>query len=136
MSHEKQQVRKFYEEIWNKHNKGVVPEVLHESFKFKGSLGLERQGYTGFIEYLDMVHSALGNYRCEILEMIAEPSKVFVKMRFSGIHKAKFMGFHPSNRKVTWDGAALFYFRDEKISEVWVLGDLKSLESQLSGHQT
>ena len=136
MSFEKELVERFYEIIWNKHDKGAIPDILHESFQFRGSLGLKKQGHSGFSEYLDMVHAALSNYRCEILEMVAEPFKVFAKMRFSGIHKAKFMGFHPSNRKVTWDGAALFYFRDEKISEVWVLGDLKSLESQLSGHKT
>ncbi|WP_411293530.1 nuclear transport factor 2 family protein, partial [Thiohalobacter sp.] len=57
MSHEKQQVRKFYEVIWNKHNKDAVPEILHSSFKFRGSLGSEKQGHAGFIEYLDMVHA-------------------------------------------------------------------------------
>jgi len=129
-------VERFYEIIWNKHDKSAIPDILHESFKFQGSLGLIKQGHNGFSEYLDMVHSVLGNYRCEILEIVAEPSKLFAKMRFSGIHKAKFMGFYPSNHMVSWDGAALFYFREYKISEVWVLGDLKSLESQLAGHQT
>jgi len=130
------QVERFYEIIWNKYDKSAIPDILHEYFKFQGSLGLKKQGHNGFSEYLDMIHAALGNYRCEILEIVAEPSKVFAKMRFSGIHKDKFMGFHPSNRMVSWNGAALFYFREDKISEVWVLGDLKSLESQLAGHQT
>ena len=82
MSHEKQQVRKFYEEIWNKHNKDAVPEVLHGSFKFRGSLGSEKRGHAGFIEYLDMVHAALADYRCEIKELVSEESKVFAKMQF------------------------------------------------------
>ena len=123
MSHGKQQVRKFYEVIWNKHNKDAVPDVLHESFKFRGSSGSEKQGHTGFIEYLDMVHEALGDYRCEIMEMIAESSKVFAKMRFSGIHKGEFLGFQPSNRMVSWDGAALFYFMGGKYQKYgcWVI---------------
>ena len=29
---EKEQVIKFYEVIWNEHDKSAVPEVLHESF--------------------------------------------------------------------------------------------------------
>ena len=100
MSHEKEQVRKFYEVIWNKYDKEAVPEVLDESFKFRGSLGSEKQGYAGFIEYLDMVHAALADYRCEINELVSEGSKVFAKMKFSGIHQGEFMGGKPTGRKL------------------------------------
>ena len=131
MSHEKQQVRKFYEVIWNKHNKDAVPEVLHESFKFRGSLGLEKQGHDGFIEYLDMVHAALSCYRCVIKEMVSEESKVFVKMQFSGVHQGEFMGVKPTGHKLVWDGAALFHFQNGKVVSLWVLGDLESLRAQL-----
>ena len=128
---EKEQVVKFYEVIWNKYNKNTIPEVLHESFRFRGSLGLERKGYAGFIEYLDMIHSALGNYKCEIKEMVSEQSKVFAKMQFSGIHKEEFMGVKATGRHISWEGAALFHFKNGKVVSLWVLGDLESLRSQL-----
>ena len=131
MSHEKQQVRKFYEVVWNEHNKDAVPEVLHESFRFRGSLGLEKQGHAGFIEYLDMVHAALADYRCEIKEWVSEESRVFAKMQFSGLHQGEFMGFNPTGRRLVWDGAALFHFQDGKVVSLWVLGDLESLRGQL-----
>ncbi len=131
MSYEKKQVHKFYEVIWNKHNKEAVPEVLHESFEFRGLLGSKKYGHAGFIEYLDMVHSALGEYKCEIKELISEQSKVFAKMRFSGIHQGEFMGFEPTGRRLVWDGAALFYFNNGKAVSLWVLGDLESLRTQL-----
>ncbi len=131
MSHEKQQVRKFYEVIWNKHDKDAVPEVLHESFKFRGSLGSEKQGQAGFIEYLDMVHAALEDYRCEIKELVSEESKVFAKMEFSGVHQGEFMGSEPTGRRLIWDGAALFHFQNGKVVSLWVLGDLESLRGQL-----
>ena len=131
MSHEKQQVRKFYEVIWNKHNKDAVPEILHPSFKFRGSLGSEKQGHAGFIEYLDMVHAALADYRCEIMELISEESKVFAKMQFSGLHHGKFMGYNPTGRRLVWDGAALFNFQNGKVVSLWVLGDLEALHAQL-----
>ena len=136
MSIEKNLVERFYEIIWNQHDKGAIPDVVHESFRFRGSLGQYKEGHSGFAEYLDMVHAGLGDYRCEILELVAEPSKAFARMRFSGIHKGRFMGFDASNRRVTWEGAALFHFVDNKISELWVLGDLKALERQLSSIET
>ena len=131
MSYEKQQVQKFYEVIWNKHNKDAVPEVLHDSFKFRGSIGSEKQGYAGFIEYLDMVHAALADYQCEIKELIAEESKVFAKMQFSGVHQGEFMGSGPTGRRLVWDGAALFHFQNGKVVSLWVLGDLEALRAQL-----
>jgi len=128
---EKEQVIKFYKVIWNEHNKSAVPEVLHESLKFRGSLGLEKKGYAGFIEYLDMVHRALGDYRCEIKEIVSEQSKVFAKTQFSGIHKDEFMGVKATGRQLIWEGAALFHFSNGKVVSLWVLGDLDSLRSQL-----
>ncbi len=131
MSPEEKQVRIFYEIIWNQHDKSVIPDVIHDSFIFRGSLGPEKIGHSGFIVYMDMVHNALGNYTCTILDIVAEQSKVFAKMEFSGIHQKEFMGFKQTDRKISWQGAALFHFNNNKISSLWVLGDLKSLEQQL-----
>jgi len=131
MSHEKEQVRRFYEVIWNERDKEAVPEVLHESFKFRGSLGQEKEGQAGFVEYLDMVHTALADYRCEIQELISEGGKVFAKMRFSGTHQGELMGVGSTGRRLSWDGAALFHFENGKIISLWVLGDLDSLRAQL-----
>ncbi len=126
-------VRKFYEVIWNGRDKRIVPELLHEAFVFRGSLGVEKRGHAGFCEYLDAVHEALGEYRCSIGEMVTDGRAVFARMRFSGVHRGELLGIGPTGRRVAWDGAALFHFREGKISDLWVLGDRKSLEVQLSG---
>lgn len=136
MSLEEKQVRKFYEVIWNEHDKSAIPELLHESFTFRGSLGVEKQGYVGFSQYVDMIHSALKDYKCSIKETVSEPSKVFAKMQFSGIHQGILMGLEPSGQRISWDGAALFHFKSGKILSLWVLGDLKSLEAQLDAGKT
>ena len=131
----KDMVRQFYEVLWDAHDKEAVPSLLHEDFTFRGSLGQTKRGHTGFAEYVDMVHAALGQYRCSIEEMVAEGDKVFAKMTFSGIHKAEFMGFGATHQRVTWNGCALFTFARNRISDVWVLGDLKALENQLRNQQ-
>ena len=73
----KEQVRKFYEILWDAHDKEAIPSILHESFTFRGSLGQEKRGHSGFEEYVDMVHQALGQYKCIIEELVAEKNKVF-----------------------------------------------------------
>ena len=132
----KEQVRRFYQVLWDAHDLEAMPSVLHEDFTFRGSLGQEKRGHSGFAEYVNMVHSALGEYRCIIEELLEEGNKVFAKMSFTGIHKDEFMGYQPSNERLTWKGCALFTFDEEKISDVWVLGDLKSLENQLMLNET
>jgi len=136
MNHASEQVRKFYEVIWNQRNKQVIPEVLAEEFVFRGSLGQEKYGHVGFEEYLDMVHNALENYECHIIEMVIESEKIFVKLKFSGIHRNKFMGYAPTGKNVSWEGAALFHFSEGLVNSLWVLGDLKTLEQQLANEKT
>ena len=132
----KDQVRKFYEVLWDTHDKNAIPSVLHKNFTFRGSLGQEKRGHAGFAEHVDMVHKALGEYKCIIEELVAEGDKVFAKMLFTGIHSGKFMDYSSKQKRVSWNGFALFTFEDELIKDVWVLGDLKNLEEQLKRNQT
>ncbi len=128
----KEQVKKFYSVLWDAHDKDQMSSVLHEDFTFRGSLGQEKRGLDGFAEYVDMVHAALGEYRCVIEELVSESDKVFAKMRSTGIHKGEFLGYAPTQKRLSWQGCALFTFRGDKVANVWVLGDLKSLEKQLA----
>jgi predicted ester cyclase len=131
MSKQKDQVRKFYDVLWNARNLNEIPSVLHEHFTFRGSLGQERRGHEGFAEYVNMVHEALEKYQCDINELIEEGDRVFAKMTFSGIHEDLFLGYSPTGKRLWWAGCALFRFDGDKISDLWVLGDLKGLEDQL-----
>ena len=132
----KMQVRRFYEVLWDAHDRDAIPSVLHKDFSFRGSLGQEKRGHDGFAEYVDMVHKALGEYKCIIEELVSESDKVFAKMMFTGIHQDDFMGFAPTQKRVSWNGCALFTFDGELIKDVWVLGDLKSLEEQLDRNRS
>ena len=127
----KQMVERFYSVLWNSNDKAAIPSMLAKDFTFRGSLGHEKRGHKGFSEYVDMVHSGLAEYQCIIDELVAEGDKVFAKMTFTGIHNGHFLDFAPTGKRVRWAGCALFTFDGDVISDVWVLGDLKSLESQL-----
>jgi predicted ester cyclase len=52
-------------------------------------------------------------------------------MRFSGVHIAPFRGYAPTGKSVQWLGAALFKVHENQIAELWVLGDLISLDAAL-----
>ena len=136
MSTQKEQVRKFYSLLWDARELASMPSILHEEFTFRGSLGQEKKGHRGFAEYVEMVHQALGEYRCVVEQMVEEGAQVFAKMTFTGVHRAQFMGYPPSHKRVSWHGCALFTFESGLVSDLWVLGDLKGLEDQLKANAT
>jgi steroid delta-isomerase-like uncharacterized protein len=125
-------VRTFYERIWNAGDLGAAERLLALDLSFRGSLGAELRGRDAFLDYVRSVRSALSDYRCEIVDCVAEEDRAFARMRFSGRHSAPFRGFAPTEQEVSWAGAALFRFAYGVIAEVWVLGDLAGLDMLLA----
>lgn len=126
-------VEQFYSRIWNAGEHHATADILAEDFAFRGSLGSELNGREAFEGYVRSVRGALAEYRCEILECVAEGDRAFAKMRFCGRHTAEFRGYAPTGRLVEWLGAALFRFEENRITELWVLGDLAGLDARLEG---
>ena len=124
-------VRAFYDRIWNRGDKTAITELLHPDFTFRGSLGPSMTGHAPFAAYVALVSEALADYRCTILDLVAEGEQAFARMRFEGIHRGPFLGFAPTGRPVHWTGAALFVLKGDKIADLWVLGDVEGLREQL-----
>jgi predicted ester cyclase len=135
------QVRRFYDELWNGPDLSLVGALLHPDVTFRGSLGDTLVGHQAFAGYVRSVTDALGDYRCEIVDLVASPDigadtgdgrKVAARMLFSGTHRGVFLGVPPTGARVSWAGAAFFTFSGPVVRDLWVLGDLASLRSQLS----
>ena len=56
-------------------------------------------------------------------------------MTFTGVHQNDFMRYPPTDKRVSWKGCALFTFNGDLVADVWVLGDLKSLEEELKRNE-
>lgn len=128
----KRLVRRFYDEVWNRQDLAVIPDLLTPGAAFRGSLGAVRRGHKGFADYVREVTTALGDYRCDVEELVAEDVRVVARMTFSGVHRGDLLGVPPTGRRVSWAGAAFFTFADGRVADLWVLGDLTDLHRQLS----
>ena len=124
-------VERFYAEVWNRADEAVAHEILSADFRFRASLGLETIGLSGFIGYMRSIHAALGNYTCTIIDMVEQADRVAARMRFSGLHRAEFLGVQATGREIVWSGAAFFRITANAISELWVLGDVNAVKRQL-----
>ena len=125
-------VRRFYDEIWNQGHLDAIAEICEPGMAFRGSLGAEKRGHDGFAEYVNYVRGALDEYCCHIEETVSEGDRVFAKMLFIGIHRGEFLGHAPTGKTLKWAGAALFEMRNDRIAQLWVLGDLHGLTAQLA----
>ena len=129
------QVRRFYDELWNGPDLSLVGSLLHPDVTFRGSLGDTLVGHEAFAGYVRAVTDGLGDYRCEIVDLVAsagdDDAKVAARILCSGVHRGVFLGAPPTGARVSWAGAAFFTFSGALIRDLWVLGDLTSLRSQL-----
>lgn len=124
-------VELFYHEMWNKADKSQIEKIFHADFTFRGSLGPVLVGHDQFASYVDDVVGGLPDFVCEIDEMTEEQNRVVAKMYFSGHHRGTLMEYPPTGCHVEWMGSAHFTFRDGLVADLWVLGDVHGLLSQL-----
>ena len=124
-------IARFYLEMWNRFDKTIFPDILTEDIRFRGSLGQFKNGYAEFGEYVDFIQRAFPDFSNEIEEIISEDDNAFAKLIYRGTHRGEVFGIEPTGRPIQYAGAAVFKFRDDRIAEVWVLGDIHGLISQL-----
>ena len=129
-------VERFYNEVWNAADEAVAREILHKDLRFRASLGPERRGPEGFIDYLRAVRQALPDFVCIIQELIATKREAVARMRFEGHHRGTFYGVEATGRKISWAGAAFFKTDGGQITDIWVLGDIDSVKRQLGAAPT
>ena len=129
----KELVESFYREVWNNADETVAREILAEDFRFRGSLGPERRGRDGFIDYMRSIHQALGDYVCVIEDLITTEDRAAARMTFKGKHRGVLFGVDATGREIAWAGAAFFTVNGNRITDLWVLGDIDSVKRQLGG---
>jgi predicted ester cyclase len=132
-SPQKEVVRVFYKEMWDRANTALVPQIFHRDFTFRGSLGPRLIGHEQFIEYVKFVTGSLDNYTSDILALAEEGNQVFGKLRFHGYHRRELFEVPPTGRHVWWYGTPIFTFDGGLVRDLWVLGDIHGLIGRLKG---
>ncbi|OAP35922.1 ester cyclase [Sinorhizobium americanum] len=136
LSPQKEVVRKFYQDMWDRADVSLIPEIFHKDFTFRGSLGPVLVGHSQFSEYVRWVTESLEDYTSDILGMVEEGNQVSGKLRFHGFHRKPLFGRAPTGRHVWWYGAPIFTFDGPKVRDLWVLGDIHGLISRMNDGQT
>ncbi|MBU1215895.1 ester cyclase [bacterium] len=131
MKTNKQIVTSYYENLWNKQDKSYVDKLLHDDIVFRGSLNIETRGKKEFLDYFDTIIKGIPNLYHSVEIMVSEGSFVTTRTLYNGTHSGELAGFKPTGNHIVYYGASFFKMKDEKIIDIWVLGDLNSLYKQL-----
>lgn len=124
-------VKLYYEELWNKKNKDYINILFDDNISFYGSLGISANGKKEFEEYMDMIQSAIPALFHSIIDIVVDEENIAVRALYTGKHTGKLLSYEATNNKISYNGATFFKFNAGKIKSIWVLGDLNTLNKQL-----
>lgn len=127
----KELVRAYYE-MWNEHTFEKASVLLDTDIRFHGSLGITANGIEGFKEYAQMITTAFPNLYHAVEITVHEENRAAVYVTYTGTHKGALMGYEPHGNRICYTGASFFHFKEGKIQDIKVLGDLNSLLKQLA----
>jgi predicted ester cyclase len=114
-----QLARRWFEELWSKPDLRVADEIVDPDYAPDwvqiGATGPEQVKHE--VRYF---RSVFPDLKYEIIEMVAEADRVWVRYRCRGTQKGAAWGFEPSHRHVAFEGATILYAGpDGKIIDRW-----------------
>jgi steroid delta-isomerase-like uncharacterized protein len=124
-------IDRFYDDMWNRFDISVFPEILQPDITFRGSLGQSAIGFDQLAGYVQFIRAFAPDFHNEVVLTITEGNMTFARISCRGTHRGEVFGVPATGRRFEYSGAAVFTVRDELISDVWVLGDIYGLLKQL-----
>ena len=126
----KKVVRKFYMEVFHKHDLSAVDRFMHDDY-IQHNPDV-RQGKVGFVEFHEGFFAAVPDFRATINRMIAEDDLVFVYNTITGTHSGEgFLGYPPTGNRINFDAVDMFRLRGGKLCEHWDVADTRALFTQV-----
>jgi steroid delta-isomerase-like uncharacterized protein len=124
-------IRRYYSELWNAWSTTALEELISPDIVFRGSIGTAVNGIEEFKQYVSKIRVAFPDFHNHVEEIIGEGDKVVAHLTYTGTHRGELFGFSGTDRKITYQGIAIFQFREGKIVSGYVLGDTESLKRQI-----
>jgi steroid delta-isomerase-like uncharacterized protein len=123
-------LRRYYEEVLNRGNLGVLDAIALADHVEHDPLPGQGTGIAGFRKRVEMLREGL-KPDFTIEQMVAEGDTVVVRWTNRGRHVAPFLGIPPTNKAFTIAGIDIHLLRDGKLAEHHHVVDQLSMMQQL-----
>jgi predicted ester cyclase len=121
----KELIKSFVEEVFNKHNLTAI-DKYHATNLTNGS----GKTVESFKQSLTALFSGFPDLHVNIEHILAENNFVLVFLNFTGTHKADFQGMPSTNNRMTIRSADLYRIENGMIIEHWDVVDSLDLLKQ------
>ena len=122
-------VRRFFEEVWNQKNEAAVDEFLAPDCVAYGLPDPDAvlHGPEEFKAVFRMFIGAFPDVQITIHDVIAAGDRVAVRWTSQGTHLGPHLGFPPSNKPITLEGATIGILRGGMLTRAWNMMDMGHL---------
>jgi predicted ester cyclase len=122
-------IRRFYEEVLNKKNMAMIPELIASNYVFH--MTPEIKGPEGAKNYFTAAFAAMPDYKEKIDYMVAEGDMVATFTSITATFTGKWGDIAPTGKKWTSQSASLCRLEGGKQVEVWGIADTLTFYRQL-----
>ena len=126
----KESLRKQIEEVWNKGNLEIIPEVISTDFSMMDLSGVELKGPEGFSQMVTFWRSMFPDLRFTVVDMVAEGDKVAAHVTYTGTFTGPFGDIEPTGKQVNMMEATFYVFKDGKVIGQTIFLDFLSFYQQ------
>ena len=110
-------LRRIYEEVFNRGNLAIIPELIAKDFVFDSPLG-KYGGQDGFKQMVAATRAAFPDIHFKVDDMVAEGDRVAVCLTVQGTFKTKFGNFEPTGKPFKMRAAYFYRFKGGREAEV------------------
>jgi predicted ester cyclase len=132
----KEVVRREIEEIRNKGNLNLIPDLFAPNYVYHQSGQQDEIGHKGLREHVERGRGAFPDLHLKIEDMIAVDDKVVVRYSSSGTHKGKIMGIAPTGNEISPTGISILRIENNMIVEEWCSHDMLTTLQQIGAIPT
>ena len=132
----KQLVRRWFDEVWNKGRADAIDEMFDEygiAHGLSDDHANPLRGPKGFRPFHTTFREAFPNMEVVIEDMVAEGDKVAARCSVRGKHEGEFMGRAATQSPVEFTGITIVRIDKGKIVEAWNNFDFMTMYKQV-GH--
>jgi len=123
-------VRKLLEEVWNKKNQDLIPELIAPEY----ILNIDRnkhEGPEGHKQVMNSCYQGLPDFHINIENIVGDGDIVVYYGTFEGTHEGEFVGVKPTGKHVIVKDCGVFQIKDGKIISEKGYSDMLGLMQQL-----
>lgn len=123
--------RRFYEEVWNKHNLAALEEFMATDLIDHDPWLGQAPGREGMKQQLALLLAAFPDLQFTVDLIIAEGDMVASRLTVSATHTGEFIGIPPTGTQGTITGSEIFRIAGGKVVERWGNFDILGMMQQL-----